>query len=327
VVKRRRSSNARASSLQSPGVSEKGASGRPRAFSEETTDATTTPSKDNYTTPRREKRQQRESVVNVAEIARKWELNLWDVKAIVAGFEAADNGAGRVSLEGLRSVFEKTDWGARVPEDVVYSAWDAMQSAVDSLAGAEPPRRGLGSRIIPRNNSASPPRSAMVPWKPTLEPFIEWYRMNMFGSISMANQSERESLIYDLADKHQVTPQTIDNVRKRFDEFDTDGSGQIDYDEFVVMMCKLLRVKDVSQISAPRLQRFWREADVDGSGEIDFEEFCNWYLKNFNTDGEQSHPASVDQGIIGKFYTSFQPSVARRNSINADEAALELLVA
>jgi hypothetical protein len=150
-----------------------------------------------------------------------------------------------------------------------------------------------------------------------IDTFLEWYRGNIFGPIGAANQSEKESLMYDLADECEVPPPTIDNVRKRFDEFDTDGSGLIDYDEFIVMMCKLLRVDDPSKISQQRLQRFWREADTDGSGEIDFREFCHWYLKNFSPDRPQQHDKfapSLDKGIMGTFYSSFQPSAARRNS-------------
>ena len=41
----------------------------------------------------------------------------------------------------------------------------------------------------------------------------------------------------------EVPPQTIDKLRKRFDEFDADGSGYIDFEEFGVMFCQLLKAR------------------------------------------------------------------------------------
>jgi len=161
-----------------------------------------------------------------------------------------------------------------------------------------------------------------VMWVGILEKFLEWYRANVFGAIHSANQSEKESLTYDLASENQVPPQTIDKLRKRFDEFDADGSGYIDFEEFGVMFCQLLKVKDPSHFSGQRMKRFWQEIDVDGSGEVDFQEFCTWYLKYFSPDGYML-PSSVDGGILGQFYSSFQPSVARRNSLAADEDSMD----
>ena len=46
------------------------------------------------------------------------------------------------------------------------------------------------------------------------------------------------------------------------------------------------------------------------------------YLKYFSPDGYML-PSSVDGGILGQFYSSFQPSVARRNSLAADEDSMD----
>ena len=234
-----------------------------------------------------------------------------EVQGIVDSFRAADNGLGLISREGLRTAFRKTDWGARVPDEVIHRAWSTLQNAAPDLPRVEAPKSAV------HHSSASPGvmNRERLPWMSVIDTFLEWYRGNIFGPIGAANQSEKESLMYDLADECGVPPPTIDNVRKRFDEFDTDGSGLIDYDEFIVMMCKLLRVDDPSKISQQRLQRFWREADTDGSGEIDFREFCHWYLKNFSPDRPQLHAPALDKGIMGTFYSSFQPSAARRNSM------------
>lgn len=201
--------------------------------------------------------------VHVAALAKKLQLTFGEVQDIVDGFDAADDGSGLVTFKDFCTVFLGTPWGASIPEKVVVSAWRTIAGGSDSVL-----------------------------WVDILNDFLEWYRANLFGPIGLANQSAEASLIYGLAKEMREMPQTIETLRKRFYEYDTDGSGQIGYDEFVVIMCKLNRVKDESQICENRYQRFWREADTDGSGEIDFEEFCQWYLQNFGDDGQQTYSTS-----------------------------------
>jgi hypothetical protein len=271
-------------------------------------------------------------VNNVAELARKWALGVSEVKAVIAGFRAADHGTGRVSAEDMRAVFAKTDWGAKVSDEIIYAAWRAIaeldnppsppaaskRSSVSAAPGNHPKIRRMSGRLSGGVSKKMSTNSGTVMWVAILEKFLEWYRANCFGAISAANQSNKDAMTYDLASDNQVPPQTIDKLRKRFDEFDTDGSGYIDFEEFGVMFCQLLKVKDPSNFSGSRMKRFWQEIDVDGSGEVEFEEFCNWYLKYFSSDGYML-PSSVDGGIIGQFYSSFQPSAARRNSLAAND--------
>jgi hypothetical protein len=195
--------------------------------------------------------------VPVAERARKFELSFEEVQGIVDGFDAVDDGNGLVTVEDLFTFFQRAEWGARLPRKVILGAWRAIAGKSDSVF-----------------------------WIDILDDFLEWYRANLFGPISLANQSEEDALIYDLAKEMEEMPQTIETLRKRFFEVDTDGSGEIGYEEFAVLMCKLTGTKDASQICANRYQRFWREADMDSSGEINFEEFCHCYLKHFGADGQ-----------------------------------------
>merc|ERR1712216_1087885 len=74
-------------------------------------------------------------VNNVAELARKWSLSVSEVQAVIAGFRAADHGTGRVSADDMRAVFAKTDWGAKVSDDIIFAAWRAITD-VDSTAPA-----------------------------------------------------------------------------------------------------------------------------------------------------------------------------------------------
>ena len=60
----------------------------------------------------------------------------------------------------------------------------------------------------------------------------------------------------------------VENLRRTFEIFDTDGSGKISSTELKQVMEKLGEQLDDFQIS-----EMIREADKDGDGEIDFDEF------------------------------------------------------
>jgi Ca2+-binding EF-hand superfamily protein len=90
--------------------------------------------------------------------------------------------------------------------------------------------------------------------------------------------------------------QTAEHLYKLFCEFDTDGSGLLEFDEFESMVAKLLKAK-VSDIPKPRMLKFWQDIDTDGSGEVDFEEFVEYYVKYFG--GEGSDPASSIYSQLG----------------------------
>ena len=74
-----------------------------------------------------------------------------------------------------------------------------------------------------------------------------------------AAEEERKTAIDRLA---KAKPEDV------FTEFDKDGSGFIDYDEFIVMLPQL----GINMTEAKAL-KYFRLCDADGSGEIDVDEF------------------------------------------------------
>lgn len=60
----------------------------------------------------------------------------------------------------------------------------------------------------------------------------------------------------------------MEDLKRTFDIFDTDGSGKISSSELKEVMSKLGEELNDFQIS-----EMIREADKDGDGEIDFDEF------------------------------------------------------
>ena len=81
---------------------------------------------------------------------------------------------------------------------------------------------------------------------------MEWYSQNMFSSmvaetVNAADPAAKES--YELAKKYNITPPEVDKIRKKFVEFDLDGSGKIEYAEFMQMLCYVLRAKNPADVS------------------------------------------------------------------------------
>ena len=88
-------------------------------------------------------------------------------------------------------------------------------------------------------------KSVQLLWslKTAVKPFSNAYFPAKFRFDTAENEPAK--IFANFARKFsEVPPQTIDKLRKRFDEFDADGSGYIDFEEFGVMFCQLLKVKE-----------------------------------------------------------------------------------
>jgi Ca2+-binding EF-hand superfamily protein len=232
-------------------------------------------------------------------LASKSHLDLYEVKYILKLFVEADaTGSGGLDKGEFEVVIRKL---FDVPTNTTEHA-QMVDKAWERLAG---PRSA---------NAASAEANA--------ETFVEWYSQNMFttmvsATVNAGDPEQNES--YELAKKYNITAPDVDKIKKRFNEFDLDGSGMIDYDEFMQMLCYVLRAKDPADISPDRAQRFWQEVDADGSGEIDFDEFCCWFVKYFNPNEDTM---DLSRGPVEKFYDTFNPRKAmQRNNQTAKDKA------
>mmetsp|Transcript_26763 Transcript_26763/g.62419 ORF Transcript_26763/g.62419 Transcript_26763/m.62419 type:complete len:504 (-) Transcript_26763:247-1758(-) len=103
----------------------------------------------------------------------------------------------------------------------------------------------------------------------TVEAFLLWYHINMFTVVNSLNSDTQQlsanSMIYDLARKHQVSTMVIDKVKAKFDLYDADGSGLIDLDEFRYLLTVLMKVKTESDLSQDRVLRAWKDLRTRGS--------------------------------------------------------------
>lgn len=104
-----------------------------------------------------------------------------------------------------------------------------------------------------------------------------------------------EGFLNHLADKRmqknatmwKVTPEDVERLKKKFDEFDDDRSGWIDFKEFRTMVKVLLDLPMNMEVPRENIAQMWREADADGSGQLDFDEFLVWYYTYFADEDTQ----------------------------------------
>lgn len=108
------------------------------------------------------------------------------------------------------------------------------------------------------------------------EEVLKWSFLTAWTE-EMMQPCPHERHLRQLARKQDMTLPDVEKVKQLFNEFDTDGNGEIDEDEFGLILYKVLRVKDVTDVPLKRLQRYWREADSDKDGLVNFTEFLVWY--------------------------------------------------
>ncbi|CAK9028239.1 unnamed protein product [Durusdinium trenchii] len=138
--------------------------------------------------------------------------------------------------------------------------------------------------------------------------FMTWYRDHIFNiEAKKPKLCEGDELTMELAKKHHCSYTDLTKVRLKFDSFDLDKSGVIDFLEFEHMIHKLLHCSTRSDLPPNRIARFWHEIDRDNNGTVDFQEFTDWYMKYFAT--------AKQDGPIEAFYASFMPGFQRSHAL------------
>jgi len=113
--------------------------------------------------------------------------------------------------------------------------------------------------------------------------FLQWYCASGFMEDLLLSENER--WLRRLAKDHGITVKHMDHIKDCFDLCDSDHSGQVDINEFTLIIHKVFHVPLGQQIPLTRIRTFWSEIDKDGSGMVDFEEFLDWWLINFKDAG------------------------------------------
>jgi hypothetical protein len=130
---------------------------------------------------------------------------------------------------------------------------------------------------------------ASIPWRSSdrdpddpidLKEFLQWYSLVGFREELMLTQEE--CALRNHARKYGIPVDIVDNTTAYFSAHDTNGDGLLEFDEFSVVVHKLMRIRPPNELSKNRLLHWWAELDKEGSGKVMFEEFLQWWLKHFD---------------------------------------------
>eukprot|EP00928_Gymnodinium_smaydae_P075606 TRINITY_DN58619_c0_g1_i1.p1 TRINITY_DN58619_c0_g1~~TRINITY_DN58619_c0_g1_i1.p1 ORF type:complete len:320 (+),score=26.24 TRINITY_DN58619_c0_g1_i1:286-1245(+) len=115
-----------------------------------------------------------------------------------------------------------------------------------------------------------------------IDDFMAWYLRNMFTDVKALNgrksRLDRCQIDSCIAAECGIDALTIRSIRQAFDTYDTDKSGEIDFEEFTAMIIKLMKAK-AGDVSGGRIRLFWDEARGNET-DISFYQFARWYAKN-----------------------------------------------
>lgn len=113
--------------------------------------------------------------------------------------------------------------------------------------------------------------------------FAVWYYAYSFCQEVTLTPEEKETR--QIAKRLGLLGQDVDRYKTYFVKYDTEKSGEIEFDQFAALVTGLLKVPAGHALPPDRLSSMWREADANGGGTVDFEEFCAFYQKTFDSDG------------------------------------------
>jgi Ca2+-binding EF-hand superfamily protein len=237
---------------------------------------------------------QRQNNIDPVRVATQFSIDTDEVTKMLQYFREVDGETGAVTRVEFRRVLEKL-FERDSLEDLLDRAWRVVGGECTELRSRK--------------------REPIIMWEASFDAFCAWYSANLFGQVALARQSHNEAMILAFAQEQDVSIFTAERLKATYDSFDIDGSGFIQFDEFRKMLAQLLKVSDESQLPRERVNRFWKEIDVDSSGEVDFQEFGVWYLRYFSPEGGATHASIDPNGLLGKFYSTYDPRRQRSNLV------------
>lgn len=107
--------------------------------------------------------------------------------------------------------------------------------------------------------------------------FVYWFTMHSFSEAVLLSPEQQRMRM--LARSLELPVTEVERMKREFDRFDEDSSGEVEYEEFRKLVHILLRIPPGLDLPEKRLHAFWQEIDQDQSGAVDFEEFLAWYRR------------------------------------------------
>ncbi|GFH32559.1 EF-hand domain-containing protein, partial [Haematococcus lacustris] len=99
-------------------------------------------------------------------------------------------------------------------------------------------------------------------------------RISMYCAILLKNneQAQAQALLHAIPEIHD-DEKTLQDIRDVFKVYDTDGSGELDRDEFV-------EVLGVAGFTSDEAHSIFGKVDTDGGGSVSLVEFEKWWIES-----------------------------------------------
>jgi len=142
--------------------------------------------------------------------------------------------------------------------------------------------------------------------------FLCWYKTVMFSDIAKMKAAPdnqlSDRLCEQVASSLGIANTDVYKLKAKFNRYDIDKSGFIEYSEFASMMTELMGVRDLTDLPEKRLAHLWAEVDSDSNGSVRFSAFVAFYLKYFSAEDKTTAAQA--------FHDSFAPDRQRRKSLS-----------
>jgi Ca2+-binding EF-hand superfamily protein len=115
--------------------------------------------------------------------------------------------------------------------------------------------------------------------------FLYFYYKFSFSEEVLVGNEERK--VRMAARLHNIPYDEVGKYKYTFDRIDDDKNGYLEYDEFKVLVAKVLKVPRGEKVPEARCKEMWREASRESKIDegVDFLNFVGWYKRYFMGDG------------------------------------------
>jgi len=138
--------------------------------------------------------------------------------------------------------------------------------------------------------------------------FVNWYASHAFDETLWLSSDNLFTRL--IAKGLGVSLLDVERMKVKFDKFDTDCSGSIEFDEFDHLLRDILQVPNNLHLSPDRVRFFWGDINPDGDEGIDFVEFLTWYRKYFPLSAGRANTQTATSSIRA-FYQKVRPPLGK----------------
>lgn len=149
---------------------------------------------------------------------------------------------------------------------------------------------------LPKHLLADVPNANII----SFEQWMLWYKAHEWDPFFISDEAGRHLQV--LSNLHWIPLPDVEDILRVFKKFDADGSGQIDYREFVLLLGHLLGVKDPGDLPDGRAHRYWVQLATGNKETCGFDDFLPWYARHFHCGKGMAREGVTP---MSHFYASF----------------------